>query len=209
MYGTLGILVWLIIAGTLVFIEATTVQLVCIWFAVGSLFAALAAFVGAPFWLQLLVCLISSIAVLIVGRPLLLDKLQKNRQPTNADRLIGQYGVVKQEIDNLKQTGRVSASGLDWSARSEYGEIIPPETPVLILRIDGVKLIVQPYYQGQEQPGRPAPAGEEAPGQPEPSVMDQVLAPQTQPEEIYGVPDLPDAPDIELAPPPQSEPDHR
>lgn len=201
MYGALGILIWLIIAGTLIFIEATTVQLVCIWFAIGSLFAALASFVGAPFWLQLLVCLVSSIAVLIVGRPLLLDKLQKNKQPTNADRLIGQCGVVKEEINNLKQVGRVSVSGLDWSARSEYGEIIPAGTPVGILRIDGVKLIVQPILQ--QQPVAPEAPVEQAPEQL--SAMDRVLSSETRPEELYTVPNLPDAPEIDLQAPQQPD----
>lgn len=152
MTGGSGAVFWLVVSVILFVIEGATVQLVCIWFAIGALFAVLASFVGAPVWLQLLIFLISSVGVLIVGRPLLMDKLVRRKEPTNADRVIGQVGVVLERVDNVEQTGRVSANGLDWIARSERGEIIPEKTRVLVKYIDGVKLIVEPI---QEAAGLP------------------------------------------------------
>lgn len=149
--GAPGALVWLILAVVLFVIEGATVQLVCIWFACGALFAMLASFVWAPLWVQLLIFLVTSIAVLIIGRPLLLERLARRKEPTNHDRVIGQVGVVLERIDNIEQTGRVSANGLDWTARSERGEVIPPKTRVLVKYIDGVKLIVEPLRE-QEEP---------------------------------------------------------
>lgn len=166
MSGGLGALIWVIIAVGLIVVEAMTAQMVCIWFACGSLLAALAAFVDAPFWLQLLVCLITSIAVLIVGRPLVLDKLAVRKQATNADRVIGELGTVTEKIDNLHQTGRVSANGLYWSARSEYGDIIPEGTPVEVMRIDGIKLIVRPAAPVSPREEEPE-ATQSAPREPE------------------------------------------
>lgn len=151
MTGGLGAIVWLIIAVVLCVIEGATIQLVCVWFACGSLFAMLASFIGAPVWLQMLIFLVSSIAVLIVGRPILLEKIKPKREATNADRVVGQVGLVLEEIDNLRQTGRVSANGLDWSARSEGGERIPEGTQVVVRRIEGVKLIVWPLPDIQEE----------------------------------------------------------
>ena len=142
--GSLGALLWLLLAAVLIVVESATVELVCIWFAVGALLAAIATYLGAAFWLQLLICLLTSLAVLVVGRPLLLDKLTVRRQATNADQVVGQLGMVTQRIDNLQQTGRVSANGLDWAARSENGQPIPQGMPVEVLRIEGVKLIVRP-----------------------------------------------------------------
>lgn len=177
---------WLIIAAVLVVIEAATVQLVCIWFTIGSVLAAIASFAGAPFWLQLLIGLIASIAVLIVGRPLLLEKVLVRKQPTNADRLLGQYGVVTEEINNLRQTGRVSADGQSWKAVSERGEIVPEGAPVGILFIDGVKLVVRPLpHQRPPEPPKaePAPAPENHEAQ--------------SPSELYTTPDIPDAPSLD------------
>jgi len=150
MTGGSGAVFWLVLSVILFVIEGTTVQLVCIWFAVGALFAMLASFVGAPVWLQLLIFLISSIGVLIVGRPFLMDKLVRRREPTNADRVIGQVGIVLEQVDNVEQTGRVSANGLDWTARSERGEIISEKSRVLVKYIDGVKLIVEPIREETE-----------------------------------------------------------
>lgn len=154
-----GAIFWLILAAALFIIEGATVQLVCIWFAIGSLFAMLAAFVGAPVWLQLLICAVSSLAVLIVGRPLLLDRITPKKSATNADRVIGQPGIVLEEIDNIRQTGRVSANGLDWSARSETGEIFQKGETVLVTQIEGVKLIVRPFSYAEPQPAEQEPYG--------------------------------------------------
>jgi len=151
--GVPGALFWLILAVILFVVEGATVQLVCIWFAFGALFAMLASFVWAPLWVQLLIFLITSIGVLIIGRPLLMDRLERRKEPTNHDRVIGQVGIVLEQIDNVEQTGKVSANGLDWTARSERGEVIPPRTRVLVKFIDGVKLIVEPLRE-QEEPER-------------------------------------------------------
>ncbi|MDL2234216.1 NfeD family protein [Ruminococcaceae bacterium OttesenSCG-928-L11] len=145
MTGSVGVFLWLIIAVGLFVVEGITVQLVSIWFAVGAIVAVLPAALGGPFWLQLAVFLLFSILFLFIIRPVVKDKLIKKRQPTNADMVIGKIGVVLEEIDNIREVGRVSANGLTWSARSETGEVIPGDASVLVKKIEGVKLIVVPY----------------------------------------------------------------
>lgn len=140
--GVSSALLWLIAAVVLFIIEGVTTQLVCIWFAFGALVAIIPAALKADLWVQLLIFLIFSIVFLFVARPIVKDRLLHDKQPTNADMVIGQTALVTQEIDNLKQTGRVSVMGLDWSARSENGGILPENTQVRVIRIDGVKLIV-------------------------------------------------------------------
>ncbi len=150
MTGFIGAIFWLVVSIVMFVVESVTVQLVTIWFAFGALFALIASFLGAPFWLQLLVFLFSSIAVLVVGRPVLAQKIGPRKHATNADRVIGQIGIVLETIDNINQTGRVSANGLDWSARSYSGEVIPEKARVLVHQIDGVKLIVERLQEGEE-----------------------------------------------------------
>lgn len=142
---------WLILAVALFIVEALTVQLICIWFAVGALFSTLASLAGAPLWLQLLVFIVTSALVFIAGRPFLLERINTRKERTNADRVIGQPGIVLEQIDNLGQTGRVRANGLDWTARSERGDIIPVGTNVIVKFIDGVKLIVEPITAPQSE----------------------------------------------------------
>lgn len=144
MTGTTAAIVWLILAIILFVVEGVTVQLVCIWFAAGSLVAMIASFFGAPFIVQLALFIVTSLAVLYFARPLVKKSLTPKKTATNADMVIGKTGVVLEEINNTLQVGRVSANGLDWSARSEDDSVISVHTQVTVLAIDGVKLIVKP-----------------------------------------------------------------
>ena len=123
-------------------LEAITVQLVWIWFVIGSV-AGLVALLGAPIYLQIIICIAVSVLALLVTRPLVRKKLQTKVQPTNADRVIGQTAVVVEEINNLAQTGTVKIDGKVWTARSCDDKILPPNSLVAVEKIDGVKLIVK------------------------------------------------------------------
>ncbi len=147
MSGNMGAIIWLAIAVVLFIIEGLSVQLVCIWFAVGAVASMFTSALGAPFGVQLLVFLITSIVVLLVGRPFFKKRLDLKKTATNADVVIGMEGLTLEEIDNGLQAGRVHANGLDWTARSADGSIIPARQRVMVLKIDGVKLIVEPIHE--------------------------------------------------------------
>ena len=49
----------------------------------------------------------------------------------------------KKAIDNLKNSGTVKLDGMEWSAKSENGEMISEGETVEILRVEGVKAIVR------------------------------------------------------------------
>lgn len=141
--------IWLVLAVTMFIIEGFTAQLICIWFAFGALVGMFAAFLGASMGVQLLLFLATSIAVLLIWRPFLKKRITPKMTATNADAVIGQDGLVLEEIDNTLQTGRVSANGLDWTARSADGKIIKARQKVKVMKIDGVKLIVEPVFENE------------------------------------------------------------
>jgi len=123
--------------------EAATVGLASIWFAVGALGALLVSVMHGALWLQILIFIVLSLATLILTRPLARRYINDRREPTNADRLIGTKCIVTEKIDNVAATGTVSASGKLWTARSEDGAVIEPNTLATVVRIEGVKLIVK------------------------------------------------------------------
>lgn len=133
---------WLLLAVVLVIIEATTPQLITIWFAVGSLGGLAAASFGFNIWIQIIVFTAFSLLLLVFTRPFLKNVLKQKSEPTNADRLIGTVAIVEEEIDNDNATGSVRASGQFWSARSTTGKIISVGTKVKVDEINGVKLLV-------------------------------------------------------------------
>ena len=137
---------WLAAAIILAIVEANTVQLVSIWFAVGALAAMVPAIIGMDFTAQFAVFTVVSILVLAITRPFVKKKLTVQNTETNSRALIGKVDKVIQPIDNLQSQGRVMVEDMDWSARSENGEPIDVGEEVLIKEIQGVKLIVEKIY---------------------------------------------------------------
>lgn len=135
--------VWLIVLVVLVTGEAITVGLTFIWFAVGALGGLLVSVLGGPIWLQVVVFLMLSALTLVLVRPLAAKLLTPGISPTNADRILSQIALVTEEIDNIAETGQVKLFGQVWTARSENGEVIPAQSRVRILRIEGVKVFVR------------------------------------------------------------------
>jgi len=148
MAGLEGVLFWAAAVVILVIAETATFNFICIWFAVGSVMATIAAAMGFGFAVQLPVFFVASVLFLVLARPLVRNKLGVRKQPTNSDMVVGKNGIVTQEINNVRGTGRVSAMGLTWAARSEYDSmIIPADAAVVVNRIEGVKVIVEPVEQ--------------------------------------------------------------
>ena len=148
---------WLIALVVLLVIEAATLGLATIWFAGGALIALIAAMCGAGFVIQMVCFLVVSLILLIFTRPVAVRFLNKDTLKTNVDRVIGMEGIVAEEISNLAGTGKVSLGGNTWTARTESeGGIIPKETVVEVLRVEGVKLIVKVKEKegGNAQSGR-------------------------------------------------------
>ena len=123
--------------------EAATAGLTSIWFVLGGVAGLIAAVCSAPIWLQVALFFAVSIAALAFTRPLVVKLMKKDIKPTNADRVLGAVGRVTERIDNALPSGAVYIDGKTWTARSADGEVIEPDAAVRILRMEGVKLIVQ------------------------------------------------------------------
>lgn len=136
--------VWMVLLILFGAAEAITVGLTSIWFALGALGALICSALGGAVWLQLTVFLAVSFLTLALVRPLSKKYLSPRYSPTNADRVIGKSAVVTQTIDNLQGVGQVSVAGQSWTARSRTGEVIPADTRVRVLAIEGVKVFVAP-----------------------------------------------------------------
>ena len=108
---------WGIVFVAALIAELASFQLVSIWFAVGAAGAFAASMMHMGFAAQL---------------------------GTNADLNIGEKEVVIEDVDAAHGTGRVRLKGVDWMAISETGSVIPADTVVTVLRVEGSKLFVYP-----------------------------------------------------------------
>ena len=140
-------LVWLGLLILFAVGEAVSVGLTSIWFAAGALVCAL---LNGPLWLQITLFIIVSILCLLAVRPLAKRYLNGKVQPTNVDRILGEEAQVTEDIDNIQGRGAVTIGGITWSARSQNGEAIPTGALVKVLRIEGVKVFVEPVRDRAE-----------------------------------------------------------
>ncbi len=125
-------------------IQILTMGLTTVWFAGGALAATLASLVGLPLMIQIILFLVVSGLLLFFTRPIAVKYFNKDRVRTNAESLVGRQAIVISEIDNLQGIGQVNVGGMEWSARTRDENItMPVGTVVVVLAIDGVKLIVE------------------------------------------------------------------
>lgn len=134
---------WLILAVVMGVLEACTVQLVSVWFAIGGAAACIASLFTDSIVIQVIVFVAVSAIALAATRPLVKKIKQKKTEATNADRFIGKKAVVLTEIDNDKPQGMVKVDNEKWTARSVSGEKIPQGASVTVTAIEGVKLMVE------------------------------------------------------------------
>lgn len=135
--------IWL---GALIFftvIEAATSTLVSLWFIGGALAALFTTLCGGVLWLQILVFFAVSALLLLLLRPLVKKYIDPHKQVTNVQTNVGKQTLVIERIDNLRGTGAVKLSGVEWSARSADGAIIEPDTTVRVTAIEGAKVLVE------------------------------------------------------------------
>ena len=140
-YADVMIFVWfaiILIAGV---IEALTMDLSSVWFSVGAFFALIIAiFAKELIWLQFVVFVVFSIALLLGLRPIFKRYIRKNEIKTNADSLVGKTAVcIKPIIDG--ERGEVKIEGKIWTAIAN--ENISENEKVTVLALKGVKLVVK------------------------------------------------------------------
>ena len=140
----LAAFVWLGLMVLFLIMEGATVSLVSLWFAAGAMIAMFAALLGAGFWLQMVLFLVVSGALLLMLRPIVRRFLLPKITPTNVDSVVGTIGLVTEAVDNVTAAGQVKLDAMEWTARSTTGEDIPVGTLVRVDRIEGVKVFVTP-----------------------------------------------------------------
>ena len=123
-------------------LEGSTVALVSLWFAVGSLAAIIAALLGASLGGQVGIFLGVSGVLLALLRPMLRKYVKTTK--TNVDSIPGSCGLVTEDIDNVAYQGQVKLGAMTWTARSTSGELISEGTRIRVDKIEGVKVFVSP-----------------------------------------------------------------
>ena len=140
--------IWLALMAVFLVIEGVcAIHLVSVWFAAGSLVAAVISMLHGDLWLQILLFFLVSGSLLVLLWPLTTTMFNPQRTKTNVDSVIGTKGYVISAIDNLEARGQVKINGMEWTARSTDGTPISEGTLIRVDRIEGVKVFVTPVSE--------------------------------------------------------------
>lgn len=141
-----GWLIWIALMVVFAILEAATVNMVSVWFVGGSLAALIAQLLGGGVWLQIAVFLVVSGGLLACLRPFVQKYVVPKRTATNADMVLGRTAYITEAVDNLRGTGALKLDGKEWTVRSATDSILPEGTLVKIVKLEGVKLYVEPVH---------------------------------------------------------------
>lgn len=135
---------WLLIILFLGTLEAITINLVSIWFVISALCSLILSFFWDNFTIQFAIFVLLGIILMLLTKKPLEQKLIKQKEKTNLDRIIGMKGIVSENIEEMK-TGEVKVDGKSWSAISSVP--IEKGSIVKVLKIKGVKLEVERWEE--------------------------------------------------------------
>lgn len=143
-----AVIFWLALLIVLLLIEVITVGLTTIWFAGGAIAALIVYAVGGNYVVQFIVFLVVSLLFLYFTRPWAIRYINSNREKTNCEGIIGKVVRITEKVDNIQGTGAATIGGQEWTVRTEQdGVVLEPGSIAKVLRISGVKLIVEEYRE--------------------------------------------------------------
>lgn len=141
-----GWAVWIGLMVLFGIMEAATVNMVSVWFVGGALMGLLVQLLGGNVWLQITAFLVVSGILLACLRPFVRKYVAPKRTATNADMVLGREAYLSETVDNRRGTGALKMDGKEWTVRSASDDILPEGTLVKIVKLEGVKLYVEPVH---------------------------------------------------------------
>lgn len=135
--------IWLAVTAAALIIEFITSEMVSVWFVGGGLIAMLLAGIGLNWYFHVPAFIVVSFVLMLCFRRLVMQKLNKAAEKTNAETVIGKEFELLSDI-KFNEAGSIKVNGVVWTAiaEDEHTEI-PAGKIVVVLKIEGNKYIVK------------------------------------------------------------------
>lgn len=135
--------IWIVVAAILYIGEMLTTGFFLLPFAIGATASLISAIFNAPLWLQWVLFVVVSLLALVATRPMARRIAARGGNArSGVDRLIGMDGQV---LDQRSPDGtyRARIAREIWNVSTEDGSELSPGMTVHVIRVEGVRLIVQ------------------------------------------------------------------
>ncbi|TKJ45201.1 hypothetical protein CEE34_10315 [Candidatus Aerophobetes bacterium Ae_b3a] len=147
---TFGIwLIWMAVAAVFIIGEIFTLGFFLLWFGIGAAVAGILAIFGlGGSWQWGAFAVVSGVLFVLSRR--FAERFSKKQPPgIGADRFIDKKGVVLEEVDNIKNSGRIRMGKEEWRAESDTGEVILVGKMVEVTRVVGTHAVVKTLKEGE------------------------------------------------------------
>ena len=143
--------VWLALFVIAFIVEASTQELVSIWFGIGSL-VALCVCGFAPFWVEFIVFSVVTVVALLLTRPLVKKLMDRNVRFTNSDENVGRLVLLEKEVTKFNP-GEVRLSGIVYTAILPENSVeeISKGSVVEIVAFKGNKVVIKKVNSNNEE----------------------------------------------------------
>ena len=140
--------VWIGVVAVSLIVEALSMDMTSIWFAVGGLFSLIlwAIIPDQIVWQVAVFLVISALCIIFLRKIAKRILFQKPTVATNIDKMIGTHTKL---LESIKENapGTLKINGVVWTAISLNDKEIEGGTEVEIIQIEGNKMIVKPFIE--------------------------------------------------------------
>lgn len=145
-------IIWLGVFVIALLVEWGTAEVVSIWFALAAIVSLILSLIpGVAWWVEVIVFVVISLATFAFLRPFLKKLIKKDKVDTNIDEIIGKRGIMTEDYTDLTN-GEVKVNGVLWTAiNTNEGTRIEAGTKVVVVAVEGNKLIVKSLEGGNKQ----------------------------------------------------------
>jgi len=133
------LIIWAIVIAASLMVEFIVPCFVSVWFSAGGIAALITLAARGPWWLQLLLFFVVSLAFLLALRPLVKKFVKTRTTPTNLDANIGK--IVKLLKDVKDDRSEIKLDDILWTVACK--DDLSAGTLVTITGMEGNKYIVQ------------------------------------------------------------------
>jgi len=135
-------MIWIAIGILCLIIEIFTPGFLFMSFGIGAILTGLTATIISNIIVQIIIFAIITFILFINLRKLSKKLISESSEKTNVNALIGKIGMVTKEIPGFGR-GYVKVDGEEWSAISQEKEKLKELCKIVVLDIEGNKLIVK------------------------------------------------------------------
>lgn len=133
--------VWAVLFILTLVVEIVTIELVSVWFSVGSLVAFILALCKVGVTVQIIVFLAISIVLLASLRWVCVKFLKNSKEKTNLDSLVGKTFKLTKAIEE-ENLGEIKVNDVIWRVIEKNNELAELGHKVKIVEVQGNKFLV-------------------------------------------------------------------